>query len=119
MPESSSGIRPSFQLPETLEQGSGISIQSQSLASELERLRSRKAAVSSQIDERRAATRFEPVAEEQAGSQRDLGEVLADATAGGSSAPQRPAQTPTVAGTTAQDETTYTERLLAAKKKAN
>ena len=84
----------------------------------LERLRSRKAAVTSQIDERRAATRFEPVADQQAPPQRDLGEVLADATAGGSSAPQRPAETPTVAGGSPQEETTYTERLLAAKKKA-
>ncbi|HUE69296.1 MAG TPA: VWA domain-containing protein, partial [Pirellulaceae bacterium] len=84
----------------------------------LERLRSRKAVVTSQIDERRAATRFEPVAEEQAPPQRELGEVLADATAGGSAAPPRPAATPTVAGANPQEETTYTERLLAAKKKA-
>ena len=84
----------------------------------LERLRSRKAAVASQIDERRAATRFEPVADEQPGPQRDLSEVMAEATAGGSAAPQRPAETPTVAGSRAQEETTYTERLLAAKKKA-
>jgi hypothetical protein len=36
----------------------------------MERLRNRKAAVSSQIDERRAAARFEPVADDAA-SQRD------------------------------------------------
>lgn len=84
----------------------------------IERLRSRKAAVTSQIDERRAATRFEPQAEEQAGPQRELGEVLADAAAGGGSAPARPAPAPAAAGSHPQDETTYTERLLAAKKKA-
>ena len=83
----------------------------------MERLRNRKAAVSSQIDERRAATRFEPVVDEQAAPQRDLGEALAEATAGGSGAPQRPAAPPTVA-TDTPEETTYTERLLAAKKKA-
>lgn len=83
----------------------------------LERLRNRKAAVSSQIDERRAAARFEPVADDAA-AQRDYDELLAEASAGGSSAaPPRPApqaqpQTPQ----TEQD--TYTERLLAAKKKA-
>ena len=84
----------------------------------LERLRNRKAAVTSQIDERRAATRFEPVVDEQAGPQRDLGEALADAAAGGGAAPARPVQQPTVAASSPQEETTYTERLLAAKKKA-
>ena len=84
----------------------------------LERLRNRKAAVTSQIDERRAATRFEPVADEQAAPQRELGEVLADAAAGGGAAPARPVQQPTVSASSPQEDTTYTERLLAAKKKA-
>jgi uncharacterized membrane protein len=84
----------------------------------LERLRNRKAAVTSQIDERRAATRFEPQPEAEASPQRELGEVLADAAAGGGAAPARPVEQPTVAASSPQEETTYTERLLAAKKKA-
>jgi hypothetical protein len=84
----------------------------------LERLRNRKAAVSTQLDERRAAARFEPVVDEAAAGPRDYEQVLEDATGGGSSAPaQRPAErTPTQTPQTEQD--TYTERLLAAKKKA-
>ena len=63
----------------------------------LERLRSRKAEVDSEIDERRAATRFEPIAEEAA------------------AAPGRPP----AAITPAPPETeSYTERLLQAKQRA-
>jgi uncharacterized membrane protein len=84
----------------------------------LARLRSRKAAISSQIDERRAAARFEPVVDEAVGSPRDYEQVIADASAGsaGAEAPrpisQPQSQTPHV------EQDTYTERLLAAKKKA-
>jgi uncharacterized membrane protein len=84
----------------------------------LERLRSRKAAIASQIDERRAATRFEPVAEEGWSQPRDYEEVIADASGGGPAAePARPA-TPTHSSRPQTEQETYTERLLAAKKKA-
>ena len=83
----------------------------------LERLRNRKAAVNTQLDERRAAARFEPVVDEAAGP-RDYNQVIADASAGGPSAGQQrpvesaPTQTPQ------SEQETYTERLLAAKKKS-
>ena len=81
------------------------------------RLRNRKAAVANQIDERRAAARFAPQAEEGAGPPRDYEDVLSDATGSGPSAPPPPqAQQPTATPQSEQD--TYTERLLAAKKKA-
>jgi broad specificity phosphatase PhoE len=84
----------------------------------LARLRNRKAAVSSQLDERRAAARFEPVVEESAGPARDADQILSEASAGPSTA----APPPTSAKSTSQgpktEEETYTERLLAAKKKA-
>ncbi len=84
----------------------------------LERLRNRKAAVSTQLDERRAAARFEPVVDELSAAPRDYEQVIRDAAGGGSAAAaQRPVETtPTQTPQTEQD--TYTERLLAAKKKA-
>jgi uncharacterized membrane protein/Mg-chelatase subunit ChlD len=84
----------------------------------LERLRSRKAAISSQIDERRASARFEPVADELSAQPRDYEQVLTDASGGsaGPSAP-RPAA-PDQSQTPQSEQETYTERLLAAKKKA-
>jgi hypothetical protein len=83
----------------------------------LERLRNRKAAVSNQIDERRAAARFEPVAEYVA-SNRDYDELLSEASAGGSEAPPPRPTSPSQAQTPQAEQETYTERLLAAKKKA-
>jgi uncharacterized membrane protein/Mg-chelatase subunit ChlD len=84
----------------------------------LERLRSRKAEVSEQLDERRAAARFEPQVDEAAGSKPpSLEEVLQEA--GG--APPKPAS-PRAAAGQGPPETpagkSYTERLLEAKKKA-
>jgi hypothetical protein len=82
----------------------------------LERLRNRKAAVSSQIDERRAAARFEPTPDGFS-EPRDYEAVIADASSGAASEPARPQSQPqTQTPQTEQD--TYTERLLAAKKKA-
>jgi uncharacterized membrane protein/Mg-chelatase subunit ChlD len=78
----------------------------------LERLRSRKAAVVEQLDERRAAVRFEPPPEasaEQTG--RSLEDVLKDA-AGPPPAPGKPTLT------SEQEQQSYTSRLLDAKKKA-
>ena len=84
----------------------------------LARLRSRKAAISSQIDERRAAARFEPVVEDAVGAPRDYEQVIADASAGstGADAPRPMSQPQSQTPQTEQE--TYTERLLAAKKKA-
>ena len=83
----------------------------------LERLRSRKAAVTEQLDERRATTRFEPQlapGAETAG--RDLEEVLKDATGAAPPGPPPPPSQPAL--TPAQEEKSYTARLLDAKKKA-
>ena len=82
----------------------------------MERLRNRKAAVASQIDERRAAARFEPQADDGFTQPRDIDEVLADATSGSSEAAPRPQSQPQT-GTPQTEQDTYTERLLAAKKK--
>jgi hypothetical protein len=82
----------------------------------LARLRNRKAAVANQIDERRAATRFEPVVDEAAGPSRDVDQVLADASAG--SAAVAPPSTQAKTQLPQTEEETYTERLLKAKKKA-
>jgi hypothetical protein len=86
----------------------------------LERLRNRKAAVSSQLDERRAAARFEPTPDAAGFSEpRDIDAVIADASAGagGEAERARPQSQPT-AQTPQTEQDTYTERLLAAKKKA-
>ena len=85
----------------------------------MERLRSKKAAVTSQLDERRASARFEPQVDADTSTpQRELGEVLQDATGGSSSAPPRqPLQAPPSAAS-GPEQDTYTERLMAAKKKA-
>src|SRR5262245_5215887 len=84
----------------------------------LERLRNRKAAVSTQIDERRAAARFEPVVDDLAGAPRDYEQVIADAAGGGAGpgAQRPPEHAPTQTPQPEQD--TSTERLLAAKKKS-
>jgi uncharacterized membrane protein len=82
----------------------------------LARLRNRKAAISSQIDERRAAARFEPVVDEAVSAPPDYEQVISDASGGGAG-PAAPR--PTSQSQTPQTEQeTYTERLLAAKKKA-
>lgn len=83
----------------------------------LERLRSRKAEVSGQLDERRAATRFAPQAPAPGEAPaRELDEVLKDA-AGETAAPPPPAA-PKPSMTAPQDEKSYTARLLDAKKQA-
>jgi uncharacterized membrane protein len=83
----------------------------------LDRLRSRKAAIAGEIDERRAATRFEPVMPDEGGPAPDLDDVLQDASAGQPT--ERPQQQPTSRlSPDAQEEESYTSRLLKAKKKA-
>jgi uncharacterized membrane protein/Mg-chelatase subunit ChlD len=82
----------------------------------LERLRSRKAEIADQIDERRAAARFEPQVETD-GPAKDLAEVLQEAAGPATAAPPRPK--PEEAQLVAEkDEPSYTARLLEAKKKA-
>lgn len=85
----------------------------------LDRLRSRKAAVAGEIDERRAAARFEPVMpEDGTPDARDVEQVLQDA-AGGSSVADQPRPRPTSQlSPDAQEEESYTSRLLKAKQKA-
>lgn len=77
----------------------------------LQRLRSRKAEVGEQLDQRRAAARFELQTDEAAGDSRPLDDALADSR-GQPSQPAAP-QPPEAAS-----EKSYTERLLEAKKKA-
>ncbi|MBC7855340.1 MAG: VWA domain-containing protein [Pirellulaceae bacterium] len=86
----------------------------------MERLRSKKAAVTSQLDERRASARFDPQVDADTGTpQRELGDVLQDATGGSSSAThQQPLQPPPSSAAGGPEQDTYTERLMAAKKKA-
>lgn len=84
----------------------------------LDRLRSSKAEVAEQIDDRRAATRFEPAPDDTAGAPpRSLEEVVGDVTpsTGRPTAPGRPA---TQMAPDADDDESYTSRLLKAKKQA-
>ena len=83
----------------------------------LEQLRTRKAAIAEQIDDRRAATRFEPVPDTLPQS-ADAGQILNQASGGTSAAPA-PAQRPTTQLTPNQPEAeSYTSRLLKAKQQA-
>jgi len=80
----------------------------------LSRLRSRKAALAGSIEQRRAATRFEPEAE-QPMSAGDVASTLQDPAAG--SAPPAAAP-PTSSMTPTDQEESYTDRLKKAKRKA-
>jgi hypothetical protein len=80
----------------------------------MDRLRNLKATVSNQLDERRAAARFEPQADVDT-SGRDPSEILGEAAAGGGAEAPPP---PRAGGPLPQaEQESYTERLLAAKKK--
>ncbi len=85
----------------------------------MQRLRMKKEAISQQIDERRAATRFEPTVGPQADAdQKSTAEIL-EAASGGAPPPETKRTGPVTSGTgPAKEEDTYTERLLAAKRKA-
>lgn len=81
------------------------------------RLKSRKAAVGQSIDERRAATRFEPQVDTGA-PPSNVDDILREATSGGFSTPTQrptPAQGPAPGAAEGED---YTARLLKAKQKA-
>lgn len=81
----------------------------------IERLRSRKAAIQSQIDERRSATRFEPQADPETPA-RGLDDVLGEVAGSQPTEPSRTAR-PAVAPAASAEDQDYTARLLAAKKK--
>ncbi len=84
----------------------------------MQRLRSKKAAIAEEIDDRRAATRFEPSVDETTeAAPPDLDEVIADASAGPRDAASQPSRDSTMAPE-GPDEESYTARLLKAKKKA-
>ncbi|MFO0869877.1 MAG: VWA domain-containing protein [Pirellulales bacterium] len=85
----------------------------------LERLRSRKAAVSGQLDERRAAVRFAPTADPSAGtSSGGAGEPLQDDVARGGSVVAPPPPPTTGLTPEAREAESYTARLLKAKQQA-
>jgi hypothetical protein len=79
----------------------------------MDRLRNLKATVSNQLDERRAAARFEPQVDADTPA-RDPSEVLGEAAAGGGQPPPQARPTGPLPQT---EQESYTERLLAAKKK--
>ena len=81
----------------------------------MERLRSRKAAIAGEIDERRASARFEPQVDAEAPA-RELGEVLEEAT--GEAPPRAPTPTTDQTSLETEEDQSYTSRLLEAKKKA-
>jgi hypothetical protein len=85
----------------------------------LARLRSKKAEAQADIDERRAAARFDPQPD-NALPGRNLDDVLSDVS-GGTSGPPQPAPStprPGMAPGDAERDDSYTSRLLEAKKKA-
>ena len=88
----------------------------QEVAERLERLRSQKEAIAGQIDERRAAARFEPQPDEAAAA-GDLDRVLSEQ---GGATPRPAAPPPPSTGLAAGDaeQESYTSRLLKAKKEA-
>ncbi|MBC8354589.1 MAG: VWA domain-containing protein [Planctomycetes bacterium] len=83
----------------------------------LDRLRSRKAAIAGEIDERRAATRFEPTMPEDGDTKITLDQVLEDA-AGGAAPTERPKRSTSQLSPEDTEEESYTSRLLKAKQKA-
>ncbi len=84
----------------------------------MSRLQSQKQAISNRIDERRAATRFEPQQETEAGTAApSLNEVLDEVQGTSSPAAQQRAAAPPPTSAAAEEDT-YTERLLKAKRKA-
>jgi uncharacterized membrane protein len=88
--------------------------EAQPVEARLERLRTLKAQVSGQLEERRAAARFEPRPDADIGSPT-LEEAMRDAAASADN-PQRPQST--AAAQPQQEEETYTDRLLKAKRAA-
>jgi uncharacterized membrane protein len=84
--------------------------------SRLERLRSRKSAIADQLEERRAATRFEPTAEEMRGPAAPL--PLADTDSRSTSRPAMPSAGGSGFSPAGAEAESYTSRLLKAKQQA-
>ncbi|MFO0885871.1 MAG: VWA domain-containing protein [Pirellulales bacterium] len=82
----------------------------------MQSLRKKKEAISQQIDERRAATRFDPQANPLPDDGQSAKEILE--TAATASSPDEPQRPTSSASASAKEEESYTERLLAAKRKA-
>jgi hypothetical protein len=81
----------------------------------MERLRSRKAAVAEQMDERRAAARYEPQISEGVDAQQ----VLEQAAGAGETPHETPGKArPSMAPLDATEQESYTARLLKAKQQA-
>ena len=85
----------------------------------LDRLRSRKAELVRSIDQRRAATRFEPQMADDSADQtpRDLDAVLQDAASAAPDA-KTPQKKPPASTIDQSESDSYTKRLLEAKRKA-
>ncbi len=83
----------------------------------IERLRSQKEAVGKQLDQRRAAARFEPEPDDGQTAATTLDEVLDEVAGPASTTPSQHSPRTTMAPGEAEEES-YTERLLKAKKKA-
>lgn len=83
----------------------------------MERLRGRKAVVNQQMEDRRASSRFEPSPDATAEG-RDLDTVLGDASLSSDRPVSQPGEKKPTAAAESQEADSYTERLLAAKKKA-
>lgn len=79
----------------------------------MERLRSRKQEVSEELDQRRAAVRFEPTQDAPSGPSA-VNEMLAEGQSPSLKRPPLPSESPSQP---AEDEDAYTSRLLRAKKK--
>jgi hypothetical protein len=93
----------------------------------LDRLRSRKAQLQDELDERRATARFDPQVDappiagtgSSSSAQRSLDDVLKDVSGGTGAPPPPPRQaTPGMSPGQADRDDSYTARLLEAKKKA-
>lgn len=83
----------------------------------LDRLRTRKQAIAGEIDDRRAATRFEPAMPEEGATQVTLDQVLQD-VAGGAAPTERPKHTKSQLSPENAEQESYTSRLLKAKQQA-
>ncbi len=97
--------------------GRKSSVQDRERQATLDRLRSRKSTVSDDIDRQRASTQFEPDAESLETSSAS-GNAAASFGIASSDAPARDPRTPEKPKLEAEQEQSYTSRLLDAKRKA-
>jgi uncharacterized iron-regulated membrane protein len=95
----------------------GSAAPSEEAAVRMDRLRSRKESIAQSIDERRAATRFEPQAPTE-GDGRSAEEIRRALDEASASAARPETRRAPQANVSPDDEKTYTSRLLDAKKRA-